>query len=47
MHYEVNFRICETELANQNGFYISQKNDKIIWNSYPYSDKIINVLKVK
>jgi len=29
----------ETERAHQDGFYISQKNDKIIWYSYPYSDK--------
>ena len=29
----------ETEMAHQDGFYISQKNDKIIWYSYPYSDK--------
>ena len=29
----------ETERAHQDGFYISQKNDKIIWFSYPNSDK--------
>jgi hypothetical protein len=29
----------ETERAHQDGFYISQTNDKIIWYSYPYSDK--------
>ena len=29
----------ETEMAHQDGFYISQKNDKIIWYSYPYSEK--------
>ncbi len=26
-------------MIKQNGFYISQKNYKIIWYSYPYSDK--------
>jgi len=29
----------ETERAKQDGFYISQKNDKIIWFSYPNNNK--------
>ena len=28
----------EKEMAHQDGF-ISKKNDKIIWYSYPYSNK--------
>jgi len=29
----------ETKMAHKDGFYISQKNNKIIWYSYFYNDK--------